>query len=42
VPVRTLQVGFRHQGRDRCRIGIRQAHRGKRLLNEGLQPAKSD
>ena len=42
VPVRTLQVGRRHQVRDRRRIGVRQAHRDERLLNEGLQPGKSD
>ena len=42
VAVRALQVGLRHQGRDRCGIGVRQADRGERLLNEGLQPVKSN
>ena len=42
VPVRPLQVGRRHQVCDRCCIGVRQAHRDERLLNEGLQPGSSD
>ena len=42
VPVRPLQVGRRHQGRDRRSVGVRQAYSNERLLNEGLQPAKSN
>ena len=42
VPVRTLQVGLRHQAGDGRSIGLRQAHRGERLLNEGLQPVRSN
>ena len=42
VPIRTLQVGGRHEGCDGCGVGVRQADRGERVLNEGLQPVKSN
>ena len=40
VAVRALQLGLGHQVCDRCGIGVRQADRGERVLNEGLQAVK--
>ena len=42
MAVRALQFGLGHQFRDRRRIAVRQARRDERLLNEGLQPGRSD
>ena len=36
VPVRTLQVGFRHQLGDGCGILVRQTQLGQRFLNKDL------
>jgi hypothetical protein len=41
-PSEPLQVGGRHEGCDGCGVGVRQADRGERVLNEGLQPVKSN
>ena len=41
VAVRALQVGFRHQGRDRHGVGLRQAELDHGFANEGFQPLKS-
>jgi hypothetical protein len=34
--------GWQRMTRNRCSIGLRQAHRDERLLNESLQPVKGD
>ena len=40
VPVRSLQIGLRHQGRDRNGVSLGQAEPRHRLRNEGLQPVE--
>jgi len=42
MPVRPLQVGFRHQGGHRHGVGRRQAQPNHRFLDERLQPVKGD